>query len=126
MPTEPDPATLSAVARRAAEVVDPADDDADVADLLTQFEDADEPISGVLDGLEERVAEAVGRVDPDGLPPPVQMMGAGITYLGHRRDELSDVEADILRLAARSEYDGDPPEVIEEWLPDPSVSLYST
>lgn len=123
MPTEPDPVTLSAVARRAAEVVDPTDDDSDVADLLTQFEDADEPISGVLDGLEDRVAEAVGRVDPDGSLPSVQMMGAVITYLGHRRDEVSDVEADILRLAARSEYDGDPPEVVEEWLADQGVSL---
>ena len=123
MPTEPDPVTLSAVARRAAEVVDPTDDDSDVADLLTQFEDADEPISGVLDGLEDRVAEAVGRVDPDGALPSVQMMGAVITYLGHRRDEVSDVEADILRLAARAEYDGDPPEVVEEWLADQGVSL---
>jgi hypothetical protein len=123
MPTEPDPVTLSAVARRAAEVVDPTDDDSDVADLLTQFEDADEPVGAVLDGLEERVAEAVGRVDPDATLPAVQMMGAVITYLGHRRDEVSDVEADILRLAARSEYDGDPPEVIEEWLADQGVSL---
>ena len=123
MPTNPDPLSLSQVARRAAEVVDPADDDSDVADLLTQFEDADEPISGVLDGLDERVAETVGRVDPDGAIPAVQMMGAVIVYLGHRRDEADDVEADVLRLAARSEYDGDPPPVVEEWLADQGVSL---
>jgi hypothetical protein len=123
MPTNPDPVTLSQVARRAAEVVDPADEDPDVADLLATFEDADEPIAGVLDGLEERVAEAVGRVDADETLPAVQMMGAVITYLGHRRDEVSDVEADILRLAARAEYDDHPPEIIEEWLADQGVSL---
>jgi len=123
MPTNPDPVTLSQVARRAAEVVDPADEDPDVADLLATFEDADEPISGVLDGLEERVAEAVGRIDADETLPAVQMMGAVITYLGHRRDEVSDVEADILRLAARAEFDDHPPEIIEEWLADQGVSL---
>src|SRR5438093_636105 len=95
----------------------------DVDDLLAQFEDADEPIGGVLEGLDERVAEAVGRVDPDGTLPAVQMMGAVITYLGYRRDEVTDVEADILRLAARAEYDGDPPAVIEEWLADQGVTL---
>jgi hypothetical protein len=123
MPTNPPPLTLSRVARRAAEVVDPADDDSDVADLLAQFEDADEPINGVLEGLDERVAECVGRVDPDGVLPAVQMMGAIIVYLGHRRDEIEDVEADLLRLAARAEYDGDPPPLIEEWLADQGVSL---
>jgi hypothetical protein len=123
MPTNPDPVTLAQVARRAAEVVDPADEDPDVADLLTQFEDADEPIAGITEELEERVAEAVGRVDADGTLPAVQMMGAVITYLGFRRDEVSDVEADILRLAARAEYDGQPPEIVEEWLADQGVSL---
>ena len=123
MPTDPQPVTLAEVARRAAEVVDPEDTDPDVADLLAQFEDADEPIGGVLEGLDERVAEAVGRVDPDGTLPAVQMMGAVITYLGYRRDEVTDVEADILRLAARAEYDGDPPPVVEEWLADQGVSL---
>jgi hypothetical protein len=123
MPTNPEPVTLSQVARRAAEVVDPADDDPDVADLLAQFEDADEPIKGVLESLEERVAEAVGRVDTDGILPAVQMMGSVIVYLGFRRDEVTDVDADILRLAARAEYDGDPPPVIEEWLADQGVSL---
>jgi hypothetical protein len=123
MPTNPEPLSLSQVARRAAEVVDPTDDDSDVADLLLQFEDADEPISGILDVIDERVAEAVGRVDPDETLPAVQMMGAIIVYLGHRRDEAADVEADVLRLAARSEYDGDPPPLIEEWLADQGVSL---
>ena len=123
MPTEPDPVSLSQVARRAAEVVDPVDDDEAVADLLLQFEDADEPISGVLEELDERVAECVGRVDPDGTLPAVQMMGAIIVYLGHRRDEIEDVEADVMRLAARAEYDGDPPPLIEEWLADQGVSL---
>ena len=123
MAREPDPVTLAQVARRAAEVVDPADEDGDVADLLAQFEDADEPIGGVLEGLEERVAEAVGRIDPDGTLPAVQMMGAVITYLGFRRDEVTDVEADILRLAARAEYDADPPPVVEGWLADQGVAL---
>ena len=123
MPTNPDPVSLSQVARRAAEVVDPQDDDSDVADLLAQFEDADEPISGVLELLDERVAEAVGRIDPDGGLPAVQMMGSVIVYLGHRRDQVDDVEADVLRLAARAEYDGDPPPLIEEWLADQGVSL---
>jgi hypothetical protein len=123
MPTNPEPVTLSQISRRAAEVVNPEADDPDVADLLEIFEDADEPVTGVLGGLEERVAEAVGRIDPDGDIPAVQMMGAVITYLGHRRDEVSDVEADVLRLAARAEYDGAPPPVIEEWLADQGVSL---
>ena len=123
MATEPDPVTLSKVARRAAEVVDPEDADTDVADLLTQFEDADEPIRQVLDAVEERVAEATHRVDPDETLPQIQMMGAVIVYLAHRRDEVSDVEADILRMAARSEYDGQPPPVVEEWLADQGVAL---
>jgi hypothetical protein len=121
MAREPEPVTLAEIARRAAEVVNPDDDDPDVADLLTQFEDADEPAEAVLDGLEDRVAEAVARVDTDAVLPQVQMMGAVITYLGHRRDQVSDLEADILRLAARSEFDGDPPASVQSWLADQGI-----
>jgi hypothetical protein len=122
MARDTDPVTLAEVARRAAEVVDPADEDSAVADLLALFEDADEPIRAVLPELDERVAELVGRIDPQEEIPAVQMMGSVVLYLGHRRDEVSDVEADILRLAARAEYDGDPPPLIEEWLTDQGVT----
>jgi hypothetical protein len=122
MAHDPDPVTLSQVARRAAEVVDPGDEDSDVADLLRHFEDADEPISAILDGLEERVAETVGRVDPDGDIPAVQVMGAVIVYLGFRRDEVADVEADVLRLAVRAEFDGHPPANVENWLAEQGVA----
>ena len=123
MAREPDPLTLADVARRAAEVVDPTDDDPDVADLLALFEDADEPVRGVLESLDQRVAEAVGRIDPQGELPQIQVMGAVITYLGYRTDEVTDVEGDILRLAARAEFEGAPPPAIEEWLTDQGVAL---
>ena len=123
MAREPDPLTLAQVARRAAEVVDPEDEDGDVADLLTAFEDADEPIRGELDTLDERLAEAVGRIDPQAELPQVQMMGAVITYLAYRADQVTDVDADILRLAARAEYEGEPPPEIAGWLADQGVSL---
>jgi len=123
MAREPDPVTLSQVARRAAEVVDPSDEDGDVADLLRLFEDADEPITAILPTLDERVAEAVGRIDPQEEIPAVQVMGAIISYLGRRRDEVTDVEADILRLAVRAEFDGDLPPAVANWLDDQGVSI---
>jgi hypothetical protein len=49
--------------------------------------------------------------------------GATILYLAHRRDEMSDRDEDILRLAARAEYKGEPPEFIANWLTDRGVTV---
>ena len=75
MPTEPPPLTLSALVRRACAIVDPADEDAVVAEFEERFEDADEPVTGV-DGLEVCVPVAVrvpgcrgGRVLAHALAP---------------------------------------------------------
>ena len=46
-----------------------------------------------------------------------------IVYLAHRRDELDDDPEDILRLAARAEYKGEPPEPIRDWLSDRGVTV---
>lgn len=122
MPTEPKPITLFDVARRAVEVSDPDDSDARLGDLLAQFEDADEPVTAIQN-LEERVAIAVEGVDAEIDDPAVSMAAATILYLARRRDELHADPAHILRLAARSEWKGDPPEAVVDLLAGRGVEL---
>jgi hypothetical protein len=115
--------TLAQVANRAVDVVDPEGANDAVADLFVRFEDRDEPISQIQDTVEQQVAEAVGAVDPDGIDPAVQMAGAVITYLAFRRDQVGDGRENVLRLAARAEFDGSPPPGGVEWLELEGVAL---
>jgi hypothetical protein len=122
MPTEPQPLTLFDVAKRAVQICDPDDRDGVLGDFLAQFEDADEPIAAIAN-VDERVAFASEGVDFDVEDPAVQMAGAVIVYLAYRRDEFDDTDVDVLRLAARAEYKGEPPEPIRDWLTDRGVTV---
>jgi len=122
VPTEPQPITLFDIAKRAVEVADPDDNDARLGDLLEQFEDADEPVTAIQN-LEERVAIAVEAVDVEIDDPAVSIAAAAILYLAHRRDELHADAEHILRLAARAEWKGDPPEAVAGWLADRGVEV---
>jgi hypothetical protein len=122
MPMNPQPISLFEVAKRAVEICDPDDRDQRLGDLLAQFEDDDEPVTAI-DNLEERVAIAVEGVDVEIGDPAVSMAAATILYLAHRRDELHDHPDKILRLAARAEWKGDPPEAVLEWLSDQGVQV---
>ena len=51
------------------------------------------------------------------------MTQAVVLYLAHRLDELDGDPDEILRLAARSEFDGKPPEAVEEWLERNGIEL---
>lgn len=111
------------VVQRAVAVVDP-EGDLGTEDFLLRFEDRDEPIAGLQESIEQQVAEAVGAVDPDGIDPAIQLCGAVVTYLAFRRDQAdSDDREGILRLAARAEYDGNPPEHVRAWLEDEGVEI---
>jgi hypothetical protein len=99
---------------RAVEVTDPSGEFG-VADLLQYVEDSDEPITAHED-IETDLAELKGRVDPQDEDPAVMMVIAVATYLAFRRDEMDDDPGDILRLAARAEYNGHPPDNVREWL----------
>jgi hypothetical protein len=122
MPTEPDPITLSEIARRATEIVDPNGADDDVVRLFTQLEDEDAPITAVQN-LEERLARAEEGADIEGDNPAVAMAVALILYLAHRRDELEDDPDTILRLAARAEWKGQPPSPVLNWLDERGVTV---
>src|SRR4051795_1865660 len=121
MPTEPQPLTLADLARRAVQICDPEDSDAVLGDYLVQFEDADEPVTAIQN-IEERVALAAEGVDAGVEDPSIAVVNAVIVYLAHRRDEVDDDPEDILRLAARAEWRGGPPEAVRDWLSDRGVS----
>src|SRR2546423_3622520 len=122
MPTEPDPLTLAQVVHRAVTVVDPDGADDDLVALLTRFEDADEPVGALVDGIEQRMAEAAGTLDPQEDAPALQVATAVAVYLAHRRDEYDEDPDELLRLAVRAEFDGNPPANVADWLEQEGVS----
>jgi hypothetical protein len=113
------PPTLFEVVSRGVEVADPSGQFG-VADLLPPVEDADEPVTGHQD-IEQELAELKGRIDPQDEDPAVMMAIAVATYLAFRRDEFDEDPHDLLRLAARAEYDGHPPGHVRAWLEEQGV-----
>jgi hypothetical protein len=84
------------------------------------FEDADEPVSA-LDDLESRVGNVLQTLDPAVASGTLSVMGAVTTYLAYRRDEVGADDATVLRLAARAEWSGEPPEVVRDWLEERGI-----
>jgi hypothetical protein len=122
MPTEPLPPTLFEVVHRAAEVADPTGAEEGVAQFLARFEDRDEPVTALAD-VEEEIAEQKGAVDPQDEDPAVVMAAAVAVYLAFRRTELGDDRQELLRLAARAEFDGHPPPHVSDWLATQGVKV---
>jgi hypothetical protein len=114
MPTEPQPITVFEVVRRAVEVCDDGTSEG-LDDLLVRFEDDDEPISAV-GNIEDRLNEKLGPPDADEQEAPLTMARAVVTYLAYRRDELNERPVELLRLAARAEFNRHPPDHVARWL----------
>lgn len=123
MPTEPQPISLAEVVNRAVDVTDPDNQDPAIAAFQERFEDADEPVSAILDGLEERLADAVVELDAELDDPAIAVTVAIVQYLARRRDELDAEPETIMRLAARAEWRGDPPSNVEAWLSERGVAV---
>ena len=115
MPTDRTLITVSDLVRRATAIVDPEGADPAVVEFAARHDDDDEPVRGVLDELEERLAWGV---DED---PAVVMSQALVLYIGHRLDEYDDEADRLLRLAARAEFDGTPPDAVGAWLTERGI-----
>jgi hypothetical protein len=62
-------------------------------------------------------------VDADVSDPTIGLANAVILYLAHRRDEFDDDPDDVLRLAARAEWKGRPPEAVVDLLAARGITL---
>src|SRR5438105_14142967 len=112
MPTEPQPLTVSEAVQAAVEACDDGSSEA-LDEVVLRFEDEDEPVSAVED-VEQLLEVRVGPIE-DG-DPAFRMACAVVIYLAHRRDEIGAEPTELLRLAARAEFDGSPPPEVAEWL----------
>jgi hypothetical protein len=122
MPTEPQPLTVSRAVRRAVEVCEAGELDEPLEDLELRFEDSDEPIASA-ETLELRLDETLGAIDPDWeYSGSLSMARAVVLYLAYRRDEVDAAPEELLRLAARAEFDGHPPPNVTEWLESAGVA----
>ncbi len=121
---DPKTPTVSDLVRRAVEICDPDDLDPDLGRFEEQFEDDDEPITAVQN-LEERLAWASEGVDYEIENPAVSMANAVVLYLASRRGHGASERdpQELLRLAARAEWHGDPPASVLEWLADRGVRV---
>jgi hypothetical protein len=122
MSRQPDPITLFDVVRRAVEAADPDRSDPRLGDLLQEFEDAVEPVSGI-DQLDEVLAEAELDLDVDGLDPAVAIAIAVARYLAYHRGALDSDDDHLLREAARWQWSGQPPITVTEELAARGIAI---
>jgi hypothetical protein len=118
----PSTPTLAEVVHRAAEACDPTGAEEGPWELVERLEDRDEPVTAFEDVTEE-LAEARGAVDPQDEDPAVVMTVAVASYLAFRRDEIDSADDELLRLAARAEFDGNPPPPVSDWLRERGVEV---
>lgn len=114
--------TLADAVQRAALACDPEGTSASAADAIAHFEDRDEPIAA-LEDADGQLAEEFAALDPQEEDPVVQMIRATTVYLAFKRDGAGAENEELLRLAARAEYDGSPPEPVRGWLAERGVEI---
>jgi hypothetical protein len=112
--------TIYEIVHRAAEVCDPAGIEDGASDLLARFEDRDEPVAEP-GRVEQEIAEAKGAIDPQDEDPVAIMTAAVATYLAYKRTEVERDREELLVLAARAEFNGNPPQIVARWLEEQGV-----
>jgi hypothetical protein len=118
---DPRPISLFDVVKRASDIVDPDDDDAIIGDFERAFEDDDEPVAGL--DVEARIGDVLSELDPAVNNGSLAVAGALTVYLSFRRDELHQDPRELIQLAVRAEWEGEPPAVVTDWLDERNLKL---
>jgi hypothetical protein len=109
--------TVAELVHRAVEVCDPDDREENLGRFEEELEDDDEPVTAV-ENLEERLAIAAEGADFEIEDPAVSVATAVVLYLAAKRskgDEIRDPQ-ELMLLATRAQWHGDPPDAVAEWL----------
>jgi hypothetical protein len=114
--------TLANVIRRAVDAADPDARDENLAVLAQDFEDDDEPVSGV-DQLDEVLADAELDVDADGNDPEVALAIAVARYLAHHRGALGADDERLIAQAVRWQWHDHPPDDLKEVLGERGIAV---
>ena len=109
--------TVSELVRRAVEICDRDGRDPALGRLEEQLEDDDEPITAV-ENLEERLALAAEGADYEAENPGVAVASAVVLYLAEKggRPDYDRNPDELIRLAVRAQWRGDPPDYVADWL----------
>jgi hypothetical protein len=109
--------TVAELVRRAVEICDPDARDQDLGRFEQQLEDDDEPVTAV-ENLEERLALAGEGADYEIENPAISVAIAVVLYLASKRGQAQDGDEpnDLMRLASRAQWHGDPPASVANWL----------
>jgi hypothetical protein len=116
--------TVAQLVRRAVEICDPDDREEALGHFEQQLEDDDEPITAAQN-LEERLALASEGADYEIADPAVSVATAVVLYLAAKRSHGEDVRdpREVMQLAARALWHGDPPTAVADWLAARAVRL---
>jgi len=110
-----DPVSLFDVVRRAVEAADPDGNDQNLGDLMAEFEDDQEPVSGV-DQLDEVLANAELDLDVDGDDPGIALAVSVARYLAHHRGALGTDDERLIVEAVRWQWHDHPPDAVGDLL----------
>lgn len=122
MPRDAEPVSLFDVVRRAVEAADPDGTDPVLGDLLREFEDDDEPVSGV-DQLDEVFANAELDLDVEGDDPGLGLALAVARYLAHHRGALDADDERLIPEAVRWQWHGSAPAAIGDQLAERGITV---
>jgi hypothetical protein len=113
--------TISEAVREATAIVDPEGTDTAVLGFFESFEDDDRPTTAAED-LKGELLSTVQGIDPEGDDPAALAAAAAAFWLSTNPSQADNGDH-VLREGVRLTFEGNPPELLAEWLTGRGIDL---